>query len=740
MSDTNQPMSRDDAEPTHQVLAECLERFLESWGEGNEPPSLADFLPQSTAYRRVTLVELIKIDLELRWQERNLPKHVGDYLREFPELVEGGFPTDLVYEEYHIRKQCGFNVDPSEYAEQFPEQAEELLNLLGVGNPYKSTFVFGGAAARQLEEIEPGSELDDFDLLLRLGKGAFAQVFLARQRSMQRLVALKVSADSGAEPQTLAQLDHDYIVRVFDQRLLPERKLRLLYMQYAAGGTLQSVIELVRDTEASKRHAGLLPEAVSRALEEKGETRPAESSIAKQLDGLSWPETVCWMGSRLALGLDYAHGRGVLHRDIKPANVLLTNECIPKLADFNISFSSNLAGATPVAYFGGSLAYMSAEQLEAYNPAHPRTPDSLDARSDLYSLGIVLWELLTGELPFGEESFEGSWPKTLERMTARRKEKLSETTLQKLPADCPPGLIRVLQRCLAPVADDRWSSGEELAKQLDLCGERRVQELLHPPAGSWPVRIAPLAGVVIFLAAAIPNILAGIFNSVYNEAEIVANLKDASETFFQIRLLVNGVAYPLGLAIFAILVGTVIQAVRAEARGELVDIGRLRRLRKRALLLGQTAAVIGIVEWAVAGLVYPISVHLARGLLPPAAYVHFFASLLLCGLIAASYPFFGVTWIALRVWYPKLLRDDLGSGHDAATLNRVARLTWVYVVSAASVPLLGVLILSIAGEPSRFALVSLSLGGLVGFAVVLWSFRRLQEDLQALRDVAADVS
>lgn len=82
-----------------------------------------------------------------------------------------------------------------------------------------------------LDDVEVGQQVDDFDLLMGLGSGAFGRVFLARQRSMQRLVAVKISHDHGNEPQTLAQLDHDYIVRVFDQRLLEDRKLRLLYMQ-----------------------------------------------------------------------------------------------------------------------------------------------------------------------------------------------------------------------------------------------------------------------------------------------------------------------------------------------------------------------------------------------------------------------------------------------------------------------------------------------------------------------------
>src|SRR5271155_5065425 len=104
-----------------------------------------------------------------------------------------------------------------------------------------------------MDGIAVGDQIDDFDLLAELGSGAFAKVFLARQRSMQRLVALKGSCDQSTEPQTLAQLDHDYIVRVYDQRLLPERRLRLLYMQYVSGGTLQAVIYRVRQTPPEKR-------------------------------------------------------------------------------------------------------------------------------------------------------------------------------------------------------------------------------------------------------------------------------------------------------------------------------------------------------------------------------------------------------------------------------------------------------------------------------------------------------
>ncbi len=218
--------------------------------------------------------------------------------------------------------------------------------------------------------MQSGETLDDFDLLVELGSGAFAKVFLARQRSMQRLVALKVATDTSDEPQTLAQLDHDHIVRVYDQRSLPDRKLRLLYMQYIAGGTLQAVIQRVRQTPPAERNGKLILDVIDESLERRGESRPSESSMRAWLAKATWPEAVCWLGAKIARALDYAHRLGVLHRDVKPANILITPEGSPKLADFNISFSAKVAGATPAAYFGGSLAYMSPEQLEACHPGH----------------------------------------------------------------------------------------------------------------------------------------------------------------------------------------------------------------------------------------------------------------------------------------------------------------------------------------------------------------------------------
>ena len=111
---------------------------------------------------------------------------------------------------------------------------------------------------------------------------------------------------------------------------------------------------------------------------------------------------------------------------------------------------------------------MSPEQLEACNPAHARSADELDGRSDLYSLGMVLWELLTGFRPFADEDVKGGWSATLESMAALRRKGVDANDLLHFTG-CPAGLPSVMQVTLDPDRECRWQSGHEIARRLELC-------------------------------------------------------------------------------------------------------------------------------------------------------------------------------------------------------------------------------------------------------------------------------
>ena len=710
-------------------LTQTLEAFAVAWESSPYPPSIVEFLPDDVARMRRELVpELIKLDLEHRWQ-RGLRKLVEDYADDVPDLA-AIVTVDLVFEEYQIRKNAGDQVSPTEIFKRFPALARELDGLFRLDPALRSTFLSGEGPAATIE-LSPGETIDDFELLQRLGRGAFATVFLARQKSMQRLVALKVSADKGTEPQTLAQLDHENIIRVYDQRLLPERAVRLLYMQYAAGGTLAEVIHRMHAVPPSDWNGQNYLRAIDAELDDHGEARPTESTIRRQIAEMSWPQLVCWMGNQLARALHYAHRAGVLHRDIKPANVLITAEGVPKLADFNISFGSTLAEASADESMGGSLAYMSPEHMEACNPNHPRNASEMDGRSDLFALGIVLCELLTGRRPFDENSHHAPRLQRLETLTAGRRTGLTDSYLRSLcmTEDC--GLGDVFKRCLAPYPEERFHSGMALANALDLCQQPEARQLLCDEVTGWKqlVRRWPLTSIIAMTV--IPNLIGAIFNFLYNHGEIQASMPTADQTFMRIMMIINMITFPTGMLSASWLAGSVIRATRSDEQLRL-SAAELQARRRRCLQLGNVAALVGLTLWIIAAPAYPILLHLWQGDVPATIYAHFVASLTLCGLIAAAYPFFGVSLLAVRCLYPALVHWDTMSKEELPALKQLARYLWIHLVLAASVPMLSVMILALSGLDRRFALVALAAGGTIGFATAVSAFRLVQQDLQVL--------
>ncbi|MEV6338686.1 serine/threonine-protein kinase [Nocardia vinacea] len=774
--------------------------FDTAWETNAHPPEIAAYMPDERTLRVAALMELIRVDMRHRWldpgrraspigEQPALRKRLIDYCAEFAELDVRSIPAGLVFEEFVIRRRSGERVDPWTYLQEYPHQADELSGLLNADDegqstrraiPDDSSAMFavpdrtvaqGNATvgvdetrdisdftasigttpgiAETLDRIEIGQRIEDFDLLTNLGSGAFARVFLARQRSLQRMVAVKISADHGTEPQTLAQLDHDYIVRVFDQRLLAganlggasARRLRLLYMQFLPGGTLLGVLRRVRTTSSAERSGQLLLDAVDAAMEEKGEIRPTDSSVRAEIAALSWPETVAWLGRRLAEALEYAGARGVLHRDVKPANVLLTAEAVPKLADFNISFSRYVEGTSPVAYFGGSLSYMSPEQLEACHSRHHRDAADLDTRSDIYSLGVVLWELLTGAKPFDDSTADGgSDETTLEAMLERRRGGVQAQAQERVPPDCPPALRRVLLTCLAPEREARWDNGGLLAKQLHVCLDERARDLVDPPARSWRLRLRPWLIPVLVLAVGLPNAVASLYNIQHNQSLITSRLtEDAQRAFLVDRAVINAVFFPLGTAVIIYLSRYVISVPRGLRKGRSYDPQTLQRARADALALSERIVVVAVSLWTVSGITFPISLQLAAGQIPANAVVHFLVSLAVCGGIAVAYPFFLVTFYLVRSIYPVFLQHGDISTADVEWLRRLDQRCTGYLAIAASVPLLsvaGATLLPPTDIPAVIVAVRVvCIGGIVAFVAAYLLFRALEADLGALERV-----
>ncbi|MEL6106380.1 MAG: protein kinase, partial [Planctomycetota bacterium] len=338
-AETSEPS--DSAEQLDQLLQTCLEQFLEV-GPFESPGQLRQLLPQADEEtRRYLLIELIKMDMAMIAEQADprVPR-IEAYLQAFGEWIRpDNVPLDLVMEEIQLRKQAGEELSAQEYAARFPAHGDFVGELLGQRLSQSPEATAAVQNRRRPPELEIGQCLDDFVIIQTLGSGAFANVYLARQVSMSRLVALKVSSGTGDEPQALAQLDHPNIVRVFDQRMLDDRSTHLLYMQFQPGGTLADVVKTVRRTPFDQRSGQMLLDAIDRSLLRTAQAVPERSSLREWLQSTPWPMTVAWLGIQLARALESAHDRDVMHRDVKPANVLLSAEGVPKLADFNVSFA-----------------------------------------------------------------------------------------------------------------------------------------------------------------------------------------------------------------------------------------------------------------------------------------------------------------------------------------------------------------------------------------------------------------
>jgi eukaryotic-like serine/threonine-protein kinase len=735
-------MLADDSTQAWAALATRVDALTAAWNDGPRPPSLGEFLPVGPpGTRRLLLAELIKVDLEYRWQQYEFPKTIEEYFAEFPELsAGGGLPCDLIYEEYLIRRHRSDAPEADAYLRRFPSEVKRLRRMFDLKQSCSATTTLAVGARRP--PLDVGGQIDDFDILVRLGEGAFAAVFLARQRSMQRLVALKVSRDHGSESQTLAQLDHPGIVRVYDQRVLPAQRLRLMYMQHVLGGTLQGVLQRSRSIPVGMLSGRTLLESVDDALVNNGQSIPQDSSNRRRLAQFNWATTICWFGARLATALDYAHKHGVLHRDVKPANVLLDADGFPKLADFNVSFSSKLDGATPAAYFGGSLAYMSPEQLEASNPDHDRKADELDGRSDVYSLAVMLWELLTGNRPFGEERVAANMVDTLTQLAERRRAGVPAESIAALPRDLPGGMKEVLLSCLSPNLAERPATAADMARQLEICLQPRAIRLFRPQSGSLRQTYRRFPVWTIVLAGAVPHLFVSIFNLAFNSAALIRLLPPAQQDVFHGKevLTINALAYTVGEIVGIWLAWPVLKAVRGLNRRQPPNPADLPAIRRRSMWLGDYISWLGFGLWIVSGLAFPLWL-MATGTSRPEdykIYAFLLSSFLVCGLIAASQGFFLLAIAAVQGFYPLLVETGRADDDAVNQLLRLKRRGNIYLGIAVAAPFLALLTLALAkkmlelGDMLLLAMAVIPVIGIVGSLLAYWLNGAIQADIATL--------
>jgi serine/threonine protein kinase/Tfp pilus assembly protein PilF len=439
------------------------------------------------------------------WERGERPRAEG-YL----ELLEPEDSAELIYHEYCLAEGSHLTPDPDDYLRRFPDHADRLARLFALHGAFPSSTLRDWAGPAELPSS--GDEIGPYRLVRELGRGAFARVFLAEQIDLDhRLVVLKVSTRSTAEPRLLARARHPHIVEVLRHATTDDGALHLVCMPFLGGATLASVLEVGRTIGRRPRSGRGLLANLDRTSAPEYPRAELVGPAREVLDRLSYPQSLAWIVARLAEALDHAYDRGVAHGDLKPSNVLITAGGVPLLLDMNLATdwrADDVLAEGPAANMGGTLAYMAPERLLAIarrgEGASSKADDS--HRADLYALGLVLLEALTGEPP---EVPRGR-PKATRELAgdlAWLRRVLPGSLLGRGDRSIPPALRSILAKCLAPDPLARYSRGNELAEDLDLWRSDRPLVIAEEPRRSVLARSArrrrfPLIASGLTLAAA----------------------------------------------------------------------------------------------------------------------------------------------------------------------------------------------------------------------------------------------
>jgi len=304
-------------------------------------------------------IDQLCADFERKWQANEPPAIESVLSEDVPELERDVLLAELIVLDVDYRRRRGESPAKQEYLDRFPDDSQAIDNALNDG--VKSTRAFEPPTVENLSKVFPALQIEKL-----IGAGGMGAVYKARQAGLDRVVALKIlPAEFGhdvkfalrftREARTLAKLTHPNIVSVFEFGNVEDTYYFL--MEYVDGCTLRDAV------------------------------------TARQLD----PERALAIVPHLCDALQYAHDKGVIHRDIKPENILMALDGSVKIADFGLSrILGNDGQATVLTgthQIMGTPRYMAPEQLEGAR--------GVDHRADIYSLGVVFYEMLTGELPIG---------------------------------------------------------------------------------------------------------------------------------------------------------------------------------------------------------------------------------------------------------------------------------------------------------------------------------------------------
>jgi len=420
--------------PSDDAVEQRLVAFEAAW-KNDRGPDIEQFLTGvAPAGRFHLLVELVVIDLDHRWSMQEQAP-VARYVEQFPELAaESGVPAALLDAERRLRrrhKAASGNDNTNTLVQPPPPAADS-----GTGNT-----VFSNQNLPQSSPTLP--RFEDYDLLDELGRGGMGVVWRARQRSTNRDVAIKLigssfmqSPDSRSrfrkELETAAKLDHPCIAQVFGGQAL--REPYFYSMKLVAGENLREYV----------------------------------------LKGQRTYYDIALVMLKICGAIQHAHEHGIIHRDLKPSNILVDKSGQPHVLDFGLAinvFDENRSFASADGSLAGTVPYMAPEQAAGMHGKH------ITPRTDIFTLGTILYELLVGERPF-----RGTVSAVIDAILHD-----DPPPPSKMKRSVPPALEGIAMKALKKEPTQRYPSAAAMAQALRrfLEGDTEMVESRGSHIGNW---------------------------------------------------------------------------------------------------------------------------------------------------------------------------------------------------------------------------------------------------------------
>ena len=385
------------------------EKFETAWNAGDERPAIDAYLQKHHGVPAdQLLLELVSLEVELRLKAGEVPRAV-EYSGRFPELARDWL-AKVIVDKTALTASLRQDSDPDATFVRSNAPAN-------VADSEQSTLA---PSAKKKTATTKFSSFGDYEIIDEIARGGMGVVYKARQKSLNRVVALKMILSGQlageeeiqrfrSEAEAAANLDHPGIVPVYE--IGEHDDHQFFSMGFVEGSSLQNKI----------------------------------------IDGPLPPKEAAELTKKVAESISYAHGKGVIHRDLKPANVLLDQNGEPKVTDFGlakrIDSDSDLTRTTQAM---GSPSWMPPEQASGKS-------STVDARADVYALGAVLYNLITGRPPFQAANHLDTMMQVLEKEPVRPR-----TLDPKIPVD----IETIALKCLEKEPTKRYQSAVELKDEL----------------------------------------------------------------------------------------------------------------------------------------------------------------------------------------------------------------------------------------------------------------------------------